>query len=290
MKIFKSFLAILLVIGLVAVSGSAADVKFNLKLGGSILGPNIGYDYGWEGWYAGEGMALSSSLKSGASMFGGTIGVGLVYNDIELYTNFTFCPSRNLAGEIFFQLPSYSYWDKTAENSGPFNMAYKESIIELGVAYHFPLQGVKPYVGAGLSMVSGQIDLPETLIFTDRHQGTWYQYYSYWSGYYWVFSLQRHEVDLDGVEVKKEPLSATGFHFKVGLSIPLAPNVEFFFEGKYVSAKSTIPIEIGANASGKHFLGDRSYDDTRKFPALDQEDFPVDLGGLSGTVGVKIGF
>ena len=274
----------------VAVAGFAADVKFNLKLGGSYLGPNISYDYGWEGWYAGEGMALSSSLKSGAGMFGGTIGAGLSYNNIEVYASYTFGFPKTLVGEIFFQLPSYRYWDEIAENSGPFNMAYKESIIELGVAYHFPLQGVKLYVGMGLSLVSGEIELPETLIFTDRHQGTWYQYYSYWSGYYWVFSLQRHEVDLDSVEVKKEPLSASGFHFKAGLSVPVASNIELFFEGKYISVKSTIPIEIGANASGKHYLGDRSYDDTRQFAALDQEDFPIDLGGLSGSLGVKINF
>lgn len=289
MKRFKFFSAIVLVLALCFVGmpakSSAADVKFNLKLGGVYLTPKVEYNYGWLDRYVGETMSLSSSLTS-ANLFGGSFGAGLTFMDnFEVYANYTFF-KKTLAGDVSFTLPSYRYWDEIATTSGVLDLEYKENIIEFGFAYHLHFEKVSPYFGAGISLVSAKIETPTTLNFTDRHEGTWY-YYWWWG---WYFDFDEHVVDIDSVDVEEKSLSTTGFHFKAGIDFAITPNVGFFLEGKYIAAKANLPIEVDARSSGKHYLGIYEYTDTRKFLADSTDEFEVDLGGFSAIAGIKIFF
>jgi len=287
MKIFRFFSVIVLVAYFtgMAFTQTSPDVKFNLKLGGVYLMPKVEYDYGWSRRYSGETMSLSSSLVS-ANLLGGSFGAGIVFKQhFEIYTNYSFF-KKTLVGDISFTLPSYRYWYEIATAEAEVDLEHKESIIEVGVAYHLLLENVSPYFGVGVSRVSAEIETPTALIFTDRHEGTWY-YYWWWG---WYFDFDEHVVDIDSVDITEKSVGITGFHFKAGIDFSVTPNIEFFLEGKYIAAKTDLPIKIDARSSGKRYLGDRDYRDTREFLANVAEEFEIDLGGLSAVFGLKIVF
>lgn len=271
----------------VALAEKPADLnlKFNLKLGGAYLMPKVEYNYGWSRVYTDETMSLSSSLTS-ANPFGGTFGAGLSFMDnFEVYASYSFF-KKTLAGDVSFALPSYYYWRNIATTKGTLDLEYKENITEFGFAYHLILENVSPYFGAGISLVSAKIEIPTTLNFIDRHEGTWY--YSWWYG--WQFDFEKHVVDIDYVSVSEESLSTTGFHVKAGMNFLVTPNIGFFLEAKYLSAKANLPVRIDARSSGTEYWGTWSYTDRRQFLADHTDEFQVDLGGFSTVFGIRIAF
>lgn len=289
MKTFKFFLMLVLAVCFVSAAfaeGPATqNVKFNLRLGGAYFTPKVEYSYGWSDRYAGETMSLSSSLTS-ASLMGGSFGAGLSFmENFEVYANYSFF-KKTLAGDISFTLPSYIFWNEVATTSGALDLEYKENIIEFGFAYHLSLEKISPYFGAGISLVSVKIETPTMLNFTDKHEGTWY--YEWWWGYW--FDFDEHVVEIDSVDVKEQSLSTTGFHFKGGINFEVTPNIGFFLEGKYIVAKANLPVRINCRSSGKDYLGEYDYTDTREFRADSEDEFEIDLGGFTGVFGFRIVF
>ncbi len=269
------------------------NVKFTLSLAGSISSLNSDIFYSYEGitedrW--GEQITMNSQAESG-TLLGGNIGAGLIFGGLEIYVGYNFSTGQQ-TGEVFFEIPSSIKWDDFASAQTETDLKMSQNNIEFGVAYHMNGSSVEPYLGAGISIISAQVEVPENIFFQDEYHG--HMEWVYYHGYWWEeFTIDTHKVSIKEIEIQTENLNTIGFHVKGGVDIWVAQGVALFLEGKYTHANSELPIRIMATGTEVAGIQDQEvvieYEDTREF--IGQKEEPnISLGGMTALAGIKISF
>jgi len=345
-KYFKSLVLAVIFLFTISAFLSAAvkhkeknrKIKIFVSLGANFLrpGPNVNYDYRWsifdDEYTHGKVRAHTYSAEvCEKSLYGGTgiIGVTLFskIGGIEIYGGY----SQNVVkqkGVISFrisnmkELPSVSplplpgypnvdpfYKTVYSETSGVSDYTIKQSQIDLGIAYHFPISIFQPYVGLGLSRVNISAEIPEEFYFKDWYEGHLGRRRVRKDGclYSWpVFVADDYSVKLRTdpankleVETKIEKGNRNLLHYRIGFNLWLNKNKSFalFGEATHIS-KISLADTFKLKASGSELIYYQKrakkifgrVGDKRVYSPKDSGVFKMQFGGWKLVAGIKIGF
>ncbi len=226
----------------------------HIYMGGLLSFIKAGYEYEYTDTIYGEEMRLIDEVSNSETL-GFSAGAGffvIEFLEIGVGLN-TF--SKSLSGLYGFSLPNIYLWDDIASDEATASPVFKEMAFHFGVNIH-PLNSgsVRPFLGAGLSYVSGKMELLNDILYKDTY-----------------YVDLTHEIEITEVELVKTNLNKLGFNFCGGMDIYITNRLAFYASGRFVMAKKEIDHPL-----------------TSQFE--EGEILELDLGGLSANLGIKVFF
>jgi opacity protein-like surface antigen len=226
----------------------------NIYIGGLLSFIRAGYDYQYTDILYGEEMTLSDSVDNSEAM-GFSAGAGFyVIENLEIAFNLnTF--SKPLSGLYGFCLPNLYLWDDIACDEMSANPVFKETVFHFTLNIHPLTTGiVRPYIGAGVSLICGKMDLLNDMIYEETFFIDW-----------------THDIDITEVEFVETNVNKFGFNVSGGMDFYITNRVAFYAFGRYIIAKKEVEHPLTSQWE-------------------DGEILELDLGGLSANLGIKVFF
>jgi len=227
----------------------------SIDVGGSLSFIQAGYNYEYMDTLWGEEMTISDYVEN-AEALGFSAGAGFyIVESLEIAASLNVF-SKSLDGVYGFSLPNIFLWDDIASDEEEANPFFKETVFSLLVNFHPVTSGsIRPFVGAGISYISGKMDLLHDIIYEET--------------FYWDWT---HDIDIVEVEFEKTNVNKLGFNFSGGMDFYITNRVAFYASGRYILAKREVehPLTTQWEEGG--------------------ETLELDLGGLSANLGIKVFF
>jgi len=226
----------------------------SIDIGGLFSLIRVGYDYEYMEKIYNEDMILSDSVRNSEAL-GFSFGAGFyVMQNLEIGASLNLF-SKSLSGTYGFSLPNVYLWEDIASDEAAANPIFKETAFHFMVNFHPITSGsVQPFVGAGVSYISGKMDLLNDIIYEETFFMDW-----------------THEIEITEVEFVRTDVNKFGFNFSGGMDLYVTNRVAFYASGRYVLAKKQVEHPLTSQwAEG--------------------ETLELELGGLSANLGIRIFF
>jgi len=290
-------LAALLVLPVLASEEQTGKRKFTVSVGGLLASVSQGQDfnYSFDSW--GETARWTESVGNVGSAFGLDIGVGVYpIPQFEIYVSYNSYGGDGMGGYTL-NIPHWYYDDESVSHTiANVENEFKASVFSFGLAFHPTVKGkIKPYFGAGLSSVSMEVDLLDSVSLNDiRDIDVWYDYVS---PYYW-FELGE-TIEITKVGFTQESETMLGFHLKAGVDIEVGRDISIFAEAHYLSATIEFDrpdITFKAKITEDYYEYWYGSEYEYIYTWTDEEEFDIDdtveikLGGVQVVVGIRITF
>ncbi|MBD3413485.1 MAG: hypothetical protein GF421_03515 [Candidatus Aminicenantes bacterium] len=226
----------------------------NIHIGGLFSFIRSGYDYEYTDIIYAEDMILTDSVKNSEAL-GFSAGAGFyVIENLEIAFNLN-AVSKSLSGLYGFCLPNLYLWEDIACDEASANPVFKNTAFHFAVNIHPLTTGnLRPFVGAGVSLICGKMDLLNDIIYEESFFMDW-----------------THEIDITEVELVETNLNKFGFNFSGGMDFYITSRVAFYAFGRYIIAKKEMEHPLTSQWE-------------------DGETLELDLGGLSANLGIKVFF
>jgi len=226
----------------------------SIEIGGSLSFLQVGYDYEYTDMIYGETMSITDRVENSEAL-GFSAGAGFyVMEYIEIAASMNVF-SKSLSGQYGFSLPNIYLWEDIASDEVTANPGFKETVFHFGVKFHPLTRGnVRPFVGAGVSYISGKMDLLNDIIYEET-------FYLDWT----------HEIEITEIEFTETDINKLGFNFTGGMDFYLSHSVAFYASGRYTIAKQEFEHPLTTQWE-------------------EGETVELDLGGISANLGIKVFF
>jgi len=226
----------------------------SINIGGLFSLVQVGYDYMYTDMLYGEDMTVSDYVEN-SEAFGFSAGAGFyIVDEVEIAASINIF-SKSLNGLYGLSLPNVYLWEDIAFDEVSSSPVFKETMFHFAVNFHPLSRGnIRPFIGAGVSYVSGKMDLLNDIIYEET--------------YYWNWS---HEIEITEIEFEETNVNKWGFNFTGGMDLYLTNSVAFYASGRYIVAKQEVEHPLTT-------VWDKD------------ETLELDLGGLSANLGIKVFF
>jgi hypothetical protein len=235
------------------VEPSGRSIWLSLRLGG-LYASMAGYNYEFSMTYYNEPLTITESVaKSGA--MGPNFELGLRFMKfLEVTMGFTLY-SKNMAGTYGFGLPNRYIYNDIAFDEAEEDPSWKFSVLDFGINFYPVQQGMmRPYFGLGGSYVTAKLDILKDMVYRET-----------------TYSNYTHKIEITEVQLVNKTVNKFGFHVRGGLDLRLLGKLFLFIEGKYVICKTDVPHPLTSTLTG-----------------YESEKITVDMGGISGILGIKV--
>ncbi|MFW6140679.1 MAG: hypothetical protein ACOC5S_04930 [Acidobacteriota bacterium] len=226
----------------------------SIDIGGLLSFLQMGYNYEYIDTIWGETMTISDHIKNSESL-GFSAGAGfyiMEYLEIAAGMNIF---SKSLSGQYGLSLPNIYLWEDVASDEAAANPEFRETMFHFMVNFHPITSGnVRPFIGAGVSYISGEIDLLNDIIYEESFFLDW-----------------THEIEITDIEFVKTDINKLGFNFTGGMDFYLNRSVAFYASGRVVIAKKEFEHPLTSVWEEGEIL-------------------ELNLGGLSANLGIKVFF
>jgi opacity protein-like surface antigen len=230
------------------------SIQLSLRLGG-LYATMAGYDYEFTMMvYYQEPMTVTESVAKDGAM-GPNFELGLRFLQFfEITGGFTTF-STDMAGKYSFSLPNEYMPNDIAYDEAEESPSRKITALDFGINFHPIRRGpIRPYFGLGGSSVTVKVDILEDM--TYRHT---------------IYSNDTHKIEIIKVELNNKSLNKFGFQARGGLDFRLFGKLFLFAEAKYLMCKIDVPHPLTTQITGH-----------------ENEKITLDLGGVSGILGIKV--
>lgn len=229
------------------------SIWLSLRLGG-LYAPMAGYDYEFTMTYYQEPMTVTESVAKAAGA-GPNFELGLGFlKFLEVTTGFT-SYSKKMAGTYSFSLPNQYIFNDIAFDEAEENPSRKITVLDFGVNFHPVRRGmIRPYFGLGGSYVTVKVDILKDMTYRET-----------------IYSNYTHKIEITEVQLVNKSLNKFGFHARGGLDLRLFGKFFLFIEAKYLVCKIDVPHPLTSTLTGH-----------------ENEKITLDLGGVSGILGIKV--
>ena len=226
----------------------------SVDIGGLLSFLQVGYDYEYSEELWGEDLTISDAVDNSEAL-GFSAGAGFyVMEYLEIAASMNVF-SKSLNGRYGFSLPNVYLWDDIASAETTANPEFRETIFHFVVNFHPITSGnIRPFIGAGVSYISGKMDLLNDIIYEESFFLDW-----------------THEVEITDIEFAETDINKLGFNFTGGMDFYLTHSVAFYASGRYIIAKQEF----------EHPLTTRWEEG---------ETIELNLGGLSANLGIRVFF
>ncbi|HZX11735.1 MAG TPA: hypothetical protein VFG01_12385 [Acidobacteriota bacterium] len=226
----------------------------SIDIGGLLSLLQVGYNYKYTDEIWGEEFTISDYVDNSEAL-GFSAGAGfyiIEYLEIAASMNIS---SKSLSGRYGFSLPNVFLWDDIASDQATANSGFRETVFHFVINFHPITSGnIRPFIGAGVSYISGKMDLPNDIIYEESFFLDW-----------------THEVEITEIEFAEADINKLGFNFTGGMDFYLTHSVAFCASGRYIIAKQEFEHPLTTQWD-------------------EGETLELNLGGLSANLGIKLFF
>lgn len=237
----------------------------SVKIGGLLSLIQAGYDYEYEDMIWGEPFTISDYVENKEAL-GFSAGAGFyVMEYLEIAASMNIF-SKSLRGRYGLSWPNIYLWEDIASDEITANPRFKETVFHLVVNFHPIISGdVRPFIGAGVSLISGKMDLLNDIIIEET-------FFTDYTHEIEISELELVETDIpSSLNLGRLKLGKFGFNFTGGTDFYLTPSVAFYASGRYVIAKQKFEHPMTTQWE-------------------EGETLELNLGGLSANLGIKVFF
>ena len=234
---------------------SGRSIWISLRLGGQYASM-AGYNYDFTTKFYQEDMTVTDSVANGGGP-GFNLELGVMFlRFLEVTTGFS-AYSKNMVGTYGFGLPNIFIYNDIAFDEATENPSRKMTVLDFGINFH-PVQrgSIRPYFGLGGSYVTAKLDLLKDMVYNET-----------------FYANLTHKIEITEVQFVNKSINKFGFHVRGGLHLRLVGNLFLFVEGKYLICKTEVPHPL-----------------TSTFTGYENEKITIDLGGISGLLGIRFLF
>jgi opacity protein-like surface antigen len=226
----------------------------SIDVGGSVSFIQAGYNYEYTDTLWGEDMTISDCVEN-ADALGFSAGAGFyIVESLEIAAHLNIF-SKSLNGVYGFSLPNIYLWDDIASDEEEANPFFRATVFSFIVNFHPVTSGsFRPFVGAGVSYISGKMDLLYDIIYEET--------------IYWDWT---HDIDIVEIEFEETNVNKLGFNFSGGMDFYITNRVAFYASGRYIIAKREVEHPLTTQWE-------------------EGETIELNLGGLSANLGIKVFF
>jgi hypothetical protein len=229
------------------------SLQLSLRLGG-LYAAMAGYDYEFTMTYYQEPMTVTESVAKAGGM-GPNFELGIRFlKFLEVTAGFT-STSKEMAGKYSFSLPNRYMFNDIAYDDAEENPSRKVTVLDFGINFHPVRRGpIRPYFGLGGSSVTAKLDLLKDMVYRET-----------------IYSNNTHKIEITEVQLVNKSFNKFGFHVRGGLDFRLFGKLFLSVEGKYLMCKIDVPHPLTSTLTGH-----------------ENEKISLDLGGISGILGIKV--
>lgn len=288
-----------LMVSLPGVAEENQKVKFSLNVGGMMSSISQGYDFLLDD-FGGNDAEWTEAVANIGGKFGFDIGVSIFYpaSQLEIYVSGNTYGGTAL-GDYRLSVPAIWEYPASAHTLTEVESDFKATVLNIGVAFYPTVNGkIKPYLGVGLSNVTGKMDLLNKISVEEYLEDIYYETWDGWN-YNWWYERD-YNVAVTGVGFTEDSETVWGFHAKAGVNFEVAKNISIFIEGRYLSAKveferPDVDFKVDyVDYSAYYYNGELMYDYTwegeYEYELEMDEEMEIKVGGIQGIVGLRFSF